>query len=38
MSMLVRRLVNNINLPLMLDSTDYEKMESGLKHAGGKVF
>ncbi len=36
MSMLVKRLVNNINLPLMLDSTDYEKMESGLKHAGGK--
>jgi len=36
MSNLVRRLVNNINLPLMLDSTDYEKMESGLKHAGGK--
>ena len=36
MSKLVRKLVNNINLPLMLDSTDYEKMESGLKHAGGK--
>ncbi len=36
MSMIVKRLVNNINLPLMLDSTDYEKMESGLKHAGGK--
>ena len=36
MSKLVKRLVNNINLPLMLDSTDYEKMESGLKHAGGK--
>ncbi len=36
MSTLVKRLVNNINLPLMLDSTDYEKMESGLKHAGGK--
>ena len=36
MSNLVKRLVNNINLPLMLDSTDYEKMESGLKHAGGK--
>ena len=31
MSNLVKRLVNNINLPLMLDSTDYEKMESGLK-------
>lgn len=36
MSNLVKRLVNNINLPLMLDSTDYEKMESGLKRAGGK--
>ena len=38
MSMLVKRLVNNINLPLMLDSTDYEKMESGLKHAVENVF
>lgn len=36
MAELVKRLVNNVNLPLMLDSTDYEKMESGLKQAGGK--
>ncbi len=36
MNQIVRRLVKNINLPLMLDSTDYEKMESGLKQAGGK--
>ncbi|KGG12457.1 methionine synthase [Prochlorococcus sp. MIT 0601] len=33
---LVSKLVTNINLPLMLDSTDSEKMESGLKIAGGK--
>jgi len=33
---LVSRLVNNITLPLMLDSTEWEKMESGLKVAGGK--
>jgi 5-methyltetrahydrofolate--homocysteine methyltransferase len=33
---LVSRLVNNINLPLMLDSTEWQKMESGLKVAGGK--
>ena len=30
------RLVTNINLPLMIDSTDSEKIESGLKSAGGK--
>ena len=30
------RLVNNINLPLMLDSTEWQKMEAGLKIAGGK--
>ncbi len=36
MKNLVSRLVNNIRLPLMLDSTEYEKMESGLKQAGGK--
>jgi 5-methyltetrahydrofolate--homocysteine methyltransferase len=30
------RLVNNIQLPLMLDSTEWEKMEAGLKVAGGK--
>ncbi len=33
---LVRRIVTNINLPLMLDSTEFEKMESGLKVSGGK--
>ncbi len=33
---IVSRLVTNVNLPLMLDSTEYEKMESGLKVAGGK--
>ncbi len=33
---LVSRLVTNVNLPLMLDSTEYQKMESGLKVSGGK--
>jgi 5-methyltetrahydrofolate--homocysteine methyltransferase len=33
---LVSRLVNNVNLPLMLDSTEWQKMEAGLKVAGGK--
>tara|TARA_Y100001968_G_scaffold333683_1_gene398353 strand:+ start:39986 stop:43576 length:3591 start_codon:yes stop_codon:yes gene_type:complete len=33
---LVSRLVQNINLPLMLDSTEYQKMESGLKCSPGK--
>ena len=33
---LTSRLVTNINLPLMIDSTDSDKMESGLKTAGGK--
>jgi 5-methyltetrahydrofolate--homocysteine methyltransferase len=33
---LVSRLVTNITLPLMLDSTEWEKMEAGLKVAGGK--
>ncbi|MEO1373804.1 MAG: methionine synthase [Cyanobacteria bacterium J06635_10] len=33
---LVSRLVNNVTLPLVLDSTEWEKMESGLKVAGGK--
>ena len=36
MKELVSRVVTNVNLPLMLDSTDYEKMESGLKQSGGK--
>ncbi len=33
---LVSRLVTNVNLPLMLDSTEWQKMEAGLKVAGGK--
>lgn len=33
---LVSRLVTNITLPLMLDSTEWQKMEAGLKVAGGK--
>ncbi|WP_088240475.1 methionine synthase [Calothrix rhizosoleniae] len=33
---LASRLVNNVTLPLMLDSTEWEKMEAGLKVAGGK--
>jgi len=36
MKELVSRLVNNIKLPLMLDSTEWQKMEAGLKVAGGK--
>ncbi|WP_320667710.1 methionine synthase [Prochlorococcus sp. MIT 1307] len=36
MNRLVSKLVTTINLPLMLDSTEYKKMESGLKVAGGK--
>ncbi|MBI1242774.1 methionine synthase [Umezakia ovalisporum] len=32
----VSRIVNNVTLPLMLDSTEWEKMEAGLKVAGGK--
>ena len=36
MKEITSRLVTNINLPLMIDSTDAEKMESGLKNAGGK--
>jgi 5-methyltetrahydrofolate--homocysteine methyltransferase len=33
---LVSRLVTDVTLPLMLDSTEWEKMEAGLKVAGGK--
>ena len=33
---LVSRLVTNVNLPLMLDSTEWQKMEAGLKVSGGK--
>jgi hypothetical protein len=36
MQEITSRLVTNINLPLMIDSTDADKMESGLKSAGGK--
>lgn len=33
---LVSKLVTNVKIPLMLDSTEWEKMEAGLKLAGGK--
>jgi len=33
---LTSRLVTNVTLPLMLDSTEWQKMEAGLKVAGGK--
>ena len=33
---LASRLVTNVTLPLMLDSTEWTKMEAGLKVAGGK--
>jgi 5-methyltetrahydrofolate--homocysteine methyltransferase len=33
---LVSRLVTNVRIPLMLDSTEWQKMEAGLEHAGGK--
>src|ERR1700730_12278451 len=33
---LASRLVTNIKIPLMFDSTEWEKMEAGLQHAGGK--
>ncbi|NNE66821.1 MAG: methionine synthase [Pyrinomonadaceae bacterium] len=33
---LVSRLATNVKIPLMLDSTEWEKMEAGLEHAGGK--
>jgi 5-methyltetrahydrofolate--homocysteine methyltransferase len=33
---LAPRLVSQVRLPLMLDSTEWEKMEAGLQHAGGK--
>jgi 5-methyltetrahydrofolate--homocysteine methyltransferase len=33
---LAKRLVTNVKIPLMLDSTEWEKMEAGLEHAGGK--
>ncbi len=36
MDIVASKIVTNINLPIMLDSTDYQKMESGLKRIGGK--
>jgi len=36
MDELVSRLVTNVKIPLMLDSTEWQKMESGLRLAGGK--
>ncbi|HYE16100.1 MAG TPA: homocysteine S-methyltransferase family protein, partial [Pyrinomonadaceae bacterium] len=33
---LASRLVTNVRVPLMLDSTEWEKMEAGLQHSGGK--
>lgn len=36
MHALASRLVTNIKLPLMFDSTEWQKMEAGLQHAGGK--
>ncbi|MEN9265147.1 MAG: methionine synthase [Thermostichales cyanobacterium BF4_bins_65] len=36
MHILVSRLVTDITIPLMLDSTEWQKMEAGLKVAGGK--
>ncbi|MBC7795438.1 MAG: dihydropteroate synthase, partial [Pyrinomonadaceae bacterium] len=33
---LASRLVTNVKIPMMFDSTEWEKMEAGLEHAGGK--
>src|SRR5436309_9021486 len=33
---LASRLVTNVKIPLMFDSTEWKKMEAGLQHAGGK--
>jgi 5-methyltetrahydrofolate--homocysteine methyltransferase len=33
---LVSKLVTNVKIPIMFDSTEWEKMEAGLEHAGGK--
>ncbi len=33
---LAARLVTGVTIPLMFDSTEWEKMEAGLEHAGGK--
>ncbi len=36
MKELASRLVTNVTIPLMLDSTEWQKMEAGLKVVGGK--
>ncbi len=36
MEEVVRRVVRQVNVPLMLDSTQVRTIEAGLKHAGGK--
>ncbi|QYU66008.1 homocysteine S-methyltransferase family protein [Leptolyngbya sp. 15MV] len=36
MAEVVRRVVRQVNSPLMLDSTQIRTLEAGLKHAGGK--
>ncbi len=33
---LAQRLATSVKIPLMLDSTEWQKMEAGLQHAGGK--
>jgi 5-methyltetrahydrofolate--homocysteine methyltransferase len=33
---LASRLVTKVKIPLMFDSTEWQKMEAGLEHAGGK--
>ena len=33
---LASRLVTQVRIPLMFDSTEWQKMEAGLQHAGGK--
>jgi 5-methyltetrahydrofolate--homocysteine methyltransferase len=36
MKELAARLVTNVKIPLMFDSTEWQKMEAGLEYAGGK--
>jgi 5-methyltetrahydrofolate--homocysteine methyltransferase len=36
MHQLASRLTTSVKIPLMFDSTEWEKMEAGLEHAGGK--
>jgi 5-methyltetrahydrofolate--homocysteine methyltransferase len=33
---LAARLATNVKIPMMFDSTEWQKMEAGLQHAGGK--